>query len=311
MQTTDANGNIADGKFYWISKDGQPTWLWGSNTSPSETYVYNPSNFHVAAANTATSAATAGNVSGKIYYSSEPPSVATDKLFTVKEATMGDGNEPGHGLVIQTGPYGTNWNGKLYISDNGSNGVWVGGVNEGKKVDWTRLVENKGSWNINASTATNADKVDGYHASDIFRHLGGNQTPVITDIFDRAGTIDMTTMSAADKATHKANINKANNVSQNIWRPDTGIYAYGGDTDIAGGYVRGTLKLTQSYKNFDKILIATSNDDGDMFFYVVWDVWELAYMFSTAKWRFPLIDYPGMYWLLYPTTGTGKTNLKA
>lgn len=50
LQTTDGNGAIDNGKFYWVGKDGQPMWLWGSNTKPSETYVYNPSNFHVSAA---------------------------------------------------------------------------------------------------------------------------------------------------------------------------------------------------------------------------------------------------------------------
>jgi hypothetical protein len=122
---------------------------------------------NAATATTADSATKAGNVSGKIYYSSESPSVATDKLFTVKEANSGDDNVPNNGLVIQTGPNGANWNGKLYITDNGTDGVWVGGVSEGKEVGWTRLVENKGSWNINSATATTALNVP---TSDV----GGN-----------------------------------------------------------------------------------------------------------------------------------------
>ena len=145
--------------FNWVGKAGQPNWLWGGNNSaPTEQYVYNPSNFHVASANTATSATTAGNVSNKIYYSSDSPSVATDKLFTVKQAHAGDDNVPNNGLVIQSGPTGANYNGKLYITDNGGDGVWVGGVAAGKEVGWKRLVENWGSWNINAATATNATK---------------------------------------------------------------------------------------------------------------------------------------------------------
>lgn len=158
--------------FNWVGKAGQPNWLWGGNNSaPTEQYVYNPSNFHVAAANTATSATTAGNVSNKIYYSADSPSVATDKLFTVKQAYAGEDNVPNNGLVIQSGPTGANYNGKLYITDNGSDGVWIGGVAAGKEVGWTRLVENKGTWNIsisgNAASATNADKLDGYHVSDL------------------------------------------------------------------------------------------------------------------------------------------------
>lgn len=163
-----------------------------------------------------------------------------------------------------------------------------------------------GSGNIsistNVNTATNADKLDGYHASDLFRHLGGNQTPVITDIFDRAGTIDMTTMSAADKATHKANINKASNASQNLWNTDTGIRAYGADYDMAG-YNRGTLKLTQSYKNFDKILVVGVNDECNLLIYKLWDVWALANAFASGS-LFQLFN-GGDYWFLYSSTRKG------
>ena len=157
----------------------------------------------------------------------------------------------------------------------------------------------------NADTATNADKLDGYHASDLLRTLGGNRTPVITDIFDRAGTIDMTTMSAADKATHKANINKARNATQNIWNTDTGIRAYGGDYDMANGYGHGSLKLTQSYKNFDKILVVGANDKGELLIYKLWDVWALANAFAGGS-RFQLF-HGGDYWFLYGSAkkGTG------
>lgn len=114
----------------------------------------------------ATSATAAGNVSGKIYYSGDSPSVATDKLFTVKQAHAGDDNVPNNGLVIQSGPNGAAYNGKLYITDNGNDGVWVGGVAEGKEVGWKRLVENWGSWNINSATAT---KLAGESGSNYLR----------------------------------------------------------------------------------------------------------------------------------------------
>lgn len=139
-----------------------------NNAKPvyNESIQYNPSTNVLKAgtfqgalngnADTATSATTAGNVSGKIYYSADSPSVATDKLFTVKQAHKGDDNVPNNGLVIQAGPTGAAYNGKLYITDNGGDGVWIGGVASGKEVGWTRLVENKGSWNINSATATTA-----------------------------------------------------------------------------------------------------------------------------------------------------------
>lgn len=164
-----------------------------------------------------------------------------------------------------------------------------------------------GTWGIsitgNAASATNADKVDGYHASDLLRILGGNRTPVITDIFDRAGTIDMSTMSAADKAKHKANINKASNVTQNIWNNSTGIHAYGGDL-VMNGYSRGALKLTQSYKNFDKIFVVGSNDDGNRVAYKLWNVYELVYAFSHS-FRFKFIFEDDVYWTLYGSVRTG------
>lgn len=458
------------------------------------------------AASTADSATTAGNVSGKIYYSADSPSVATDKLFTVKQAHAGEDNVPNNGLVIQSGPTGAAYNGKLYITDNGRDGVWIGGVAEGKEVGWTRLVENKGSWSINSATATklatartisltgnatgsanfdgsgnvsinttvsqasvadvvhkaiqprgvygdkkyifygtltipqngdffklevlggyghnsyigqsregtlyfrtgnnapahyaayseyhrngaggleffivkdsgtkyriysnltsftgtmqvipyvgqnssfdlavntvsalpdgaveveqqqliyastvnnyaptktgngasgtwginisgsadNADKLDGYHASDLLRTLGGNRTPVITDIFDRAGTIDMSTMSAGDKATHKANINKASNMTQNIWNNSTGIHAYGGDYDM-NGYNHGTLKLTQSWKNFDKLMIVYTDDHGDWGRIRIFDVYEFNYCMTNMH-SINLFMEDGNYWHVY------------
>ena len=132
----------------------------------------------------ATSATTAGNVSGKIYYSDDSPSVATDKLFTVKQAHAGDDNVPNNGLVIQSGPTGANYNGKLYITDNGGDGVWVGGVAAGKEVGWKRLVENWGSWNINAATATKL-------ATPRTISLTGNASGSAT--FDGSGNVSINT----------------------------------------------------------------------------------------------------------------------
>lgn len=163
-----------------------------------------------------------------------------------------------------------------------------------------------GTWGINisgnAASATNADKVDGYHASDLLRTLGGNRTPVITDIFDRAGTIDMSTMSEADKATHKANINKAPNMIQNLWNGACGIYAYGGDTDI-NGYYRGTLKLTQSYKNFDKLMIIFTDDKAGWELVRMFDVYEFNY-YMTSLHSFNLLEN-NLFWYIYGLTKHG------
>lgn len=197
-------------------------------------------------------------------------------------------------------------------------GLWYRSGYDTDQKAWARLLDSNnytnwaptktgvgasGTWNINisgnADSATNADKVNGYHAADLLRTLGGNRTPVITDIFDRAGTIDMSTMSAADKATHKANINKAENMTQNLWNDSMGIHAYGGDYDIAG-YNRGALKLTQSYKNFDKILVVITNDDANWVAYCMWDVWELDHAFANS-YRFNLSTEADIQWNVYGT----------
>ena|GEM_PF-1149555 len=164
-----------------------------------------------------------------------------------------------------------------------------------------------GTWGINisgnAASATNADKVDGYHASDLLRILGGNRTPVITDIFDRAGTIDMSTMSAADKAKHKANINKAPNMTQNIWNNSTGIHAYGGDTDISG-FPISTLKLTQSWRNFDKLMILYTDDGGNWGRVRTFDVYEFNYCMTNMH-SFNILFANGQSWHVYGLTKHG------
>ena len=162
-----------------------------------------------------------------------------------------------------------------------------------------------GSLQGNATSAVNADTVDGYHASDLLRTLaGGNKAPVMTDIFDRAGTIDLTAMNATDKAIHKTLIDKSPNVIQNLWNDATGMHAYGGGIDMANGYGRGTVKLTQSYKNFDKILVVACNDDADTVHCKTWDVYELAYMFFHVH-KFSAIAGGGLYWCLFGSVRTG------
>lgn len=164
-----------------------------------------------------------------------------------------------------------------------------------------------GTWGINisgnAASATNADKVDGYHASDLLRILGGNRTPVITDIFDRDGTIDMSTMSAENKATHKANINKAPNMTQNIWNNATGIHAYGGDTNISG-FPLSTLKLTQSWRNFDKLMILYTDDDGSWGRVRTFDVYEFNYCMTNMH-SFNILFANGQSWHVYGLTKHG------
>lgn len=171
-------------------------------------------------AGNADTATTATNVSGKIYYSADSPSVATDKLFTIKQAHGGDDNVPNNGLVIQTGPTGTNYNGKLYITDNGGDGVWVGGVAAGKEVGWKRLVENWGSWNINSATATKL-------ATARTISLTGNASG--SAAFDGSGNVE---------------INTTNN-----YAAASGVVNNGGDQTAITGREANGLRLNQVYNN--------------------------------------------------------------
>lgn len=268
------------------------------------------------AASTADSATTATKVNA-----TAPNGGAADLAFGTMAVNdyarvrVGGSNDNGW-LEIATADGG---NEPIYVRQYGDSYGWPNGrpgtvTNEAVLLDGsgnTKFPHNVTATNFvghltgNADSATNADKVDGIHAADLLRTLGGNRTPVITDIFDRAGTIDMSTMSAADKATHKANINKAENVTQNLWNNSTGIHAYGGDLDIAG-YHSGALKLTQSYKNFDKILVVVTNDDANWVAYCMWDVWELAHAFANS-YRFNLSTDEDIQWNVYGTAKHGTT----
>lgn len=140
----------------------------------------------------------------------------------------------------------------------------------------------------------------------VLERLGGNHTPVITDIFDRAGTIDMSSMSDSDKASAKANINKARNSIQDIWNTSFGIYAYGGGLGMQNGYPTGTIKLTQSYKDFDKILIKACNNKGNYIVSEVWDVWELSFLLSSS-YRVSLFYNNDLYWFICGDTYQGTS----
>ena len=307
----------------WLSWEGDNTKQAVSSnlTYTCSTKTLKAANFKGHLAGNADSATNADTVDGVHAYSMfynkgnwADDNWATIGTYQVNGQQLGD-NWYGWGQVISSSTNDARF--QLYASDNygGDGRLHYRTGWDNRKNLWNTILDSEnynlfaptktgggasGTWGI--SITGNADTVDGYHASDLFRHLGGNKTPVITDIFDRAGTIDMSTMSTADKATHKANINKAPNMTQNIWNNGSGIHAYSGDADMAG-YNRGTLKLTQSYKNFDKILVVGVNDRGDLLIYKLWDVWALANAFASGS-HFPLFR-SGDYWILYGSTRKG------
>ena len=290
LEVTDGVGARANSTFHWVGQNGQPAWIWGSNDEINN-YVYNPANFHVAYANSAGSASSVawGNVSDKPNLAlKDGDTIYTNDWFR----SRGD-----------TGWYNETYCGGWYMTDS----TWIRAFNNKSVYTPAKMQADGGFYGNLEGTATNADKLDGYHASDLLRTLGGNRTPVMTDIFDRAGTIDLTAMNATDKANNKAKINKSPNSLQNLWNNTTGIHAYGGDVDMANGYAHGTLKLTQSYKNFDKILVVACDDDAVWTTYSIWDTWELSHAFNSC-FAFNIIRGTNIYWLFYGTQqhGTGK-----
>lgn len=82
LYNTQGDGSKNSMNFYWMGKDGQPTWLCGG-TDGSNMYVYNPSNFSVNYANSAGSATSATKSTGVVDYGS------TDK--TIQIGYSGDG----------------------------------------------------------------------------------------------------------------------------------------------------------------------------------------------------------------------------
>lgn len=178
LQTTDGTGAIGNGKFYWVGKDSQPMWLWGSNTKPSETYVYNPSNFHVAAANNDGNGAniantylkrSGGTMSGALNFANNTWNLVGDDSY------MGDHDISGTFCVKGA---------------NGETGIAL--INVNNDADCARISYGGGNINFNktiggnisgnaatatrATTATNADKLDGYHASDLLGKIAAANT---------------------------------------------------------------------------------------------------------------------------------------
>lgn len=165
LQITDGNGAIDNGKFYWVGEDGQPMWLWGSNTKPSETYIYNPSNFHVSAADNDGNGANIANTYLKrsVGYMEGPLNFANGTWNLVgDDSYMGD--------IDISGTLGIK-------GANGETGIALVAQNGDKNDDFARISYDGGNINFsktiggnitgNAGTATNADKLDGYHASDL------------------------------------------------------------------------------------------------------------------------------------------------
>lgn len=214
----------------------------------------------------------------------------------------------GKALQIYDGSNKAN-NSTFHWVGEGGQPTWLWGSNDGTNAYVYNPSNFRVAYATNANGAVNADKLDGFHAADLYRYIGGHGDPVLTDIFDRAGTIDLSALTASEKVQHKSYINKQTNMTQNLWNTNVGIYAYGGDTGMLNGYGKGTLKLTQPYTNFDKIMIVSTSDDASWISYAYWDVFELRHAFANS-FAFNLFQTYGYYWIVYGTQKHGTEDFK-
>ena len=162
------------------------------------------------------------------------------------------------------------WYGVSFTSSSNSGVIPKGKTAVGIDVrdSVVRAMTFEGTLNGNAASATNADKLDGYHLSDIYRQLGGHNTPTITSI------IDWNTMKACNGGTDVRNINNTT----------YGVRAYGGDNDfssgVLNGYAKGSFYLTQDYTNFDKLCFLFCSNAGKDIEYTMTDVFLLNYIMT-------------------------------
>lgn len=126
--------------FNWVGQTGQPSWLWGGNDGVNH-YVWNPANFSV---NYATSAGSATSATS-----------ASSATLATKASTLSQGGGNGTAMTF-------NYAGQsgqptyLWGTNNGSNMyVWVP----------SNFNVNSAQYAVTASSASNADTVDGYHAA--------------------------------------------------------------------------------------------------------------------------------------------------
>lgn len=174
QQLLRADGGVAT--FNWSGQSGQPTWLWGGNSQHSY-YVYNPSNFRVAYAASAGNANTldgehasnfvrAGNFESSDLnkldtYSFIKSAYSTNKdtspkgnigWYNVIQAVHRNGASDGPGYIGQIA---------LGMTINTDDMFF-----RGKRTDpWKTVIHSGNIGSQSVAYASNADMVDGYHAT--------------------------------------------------------------------------------------------------------------------------------------------------
>ena len=161
------------------------------------------------------------------------------------------------------------------------------------KLEKIHVFPSYNSFNKNISSVASDDFA--FVETDLLDKLAGNTTPTLVAL------IDWDTMKTRNSGTDVRTINNTS----------TGIKAYGGDysfpTTSGGSDSRkGTIMLKESYTLYDKILVVSSNDAGNIEKYTIFDVWELQKAFSEG-YSFLLFDTDAVYWTIFSGVQSGTT----
>lgn len=161
------------------------------------------------------------------------------------------------------------------------------------KLEKIHVFPSYNSFNKNISSVASDDFA--FVKTDLLDKLAGHTTPTLVAL------IDWDTMKTRNSGTDVRTINN----------PSTGIKAYGGDysfpTTSGGSDSRkGTIMLKESYTLYDKILVVSSNDAGNIEKYTIFDVWELQKAFSEG-YSFFLFDTDAVYWTIFSGVQSGTT----
>ena len=161
------------------------------------------------------------------------------------------------------------------------------------KLEKIHVFPSYNSFNKNISSVGSDDFA--FVKTDLLDKLAGNTTPTLVAL------IDWDTMKTRNGGTDVRNINNTS----------TGIKAYGGDSSFpttSGGSDsrKGTIMLKESYTLYDKILVVSSSDSGNIAKYTIFNVWELQKALSEG-YRFYLSDDDADYWVIFSGVQSGTT----
>ncbi|WP_019555191.1 pyocin knob domain-containing protein [Propionispira raffinosivorans] len=146
--------------------------------------------------------------------------------------------------------------------------TWLWGGSDGTNM----YVYNPSNFNVNY--ANGAGNVNGYTADALKNRVTGRGTPVFTPLLNTSKGLEVSNYAG------------------------TGITAQG----------NGDIYLTQSYKNFDKILIEYTNDNTEAYGQSLWEQWELSVAFSTAYFFSLHKALDDTQWYVYGNTKRGTAD---